>query len=72
MQHIIVYTNGDCSPYRATLCALERAVDISADRHARDFVMSLGHVQAPIVLATHRHWCGFPSDHIDNLAREVA
>jgi glutaredoxin-like protein NrdH len=78
MQHITVYTKPGCPQCRATLRALERAglnyetVDLNADPQARDFVMSLGHVQAPVVLASDRHWSGFRPDHIDDLAREVA
>jgi len=30
------------------------------------------HVQAPVVLASDRHWSGFRPDHIDDLAGEVA
>ena len=53
MQRITVYTKPACPQCRATPRALERAgldyeaVDISADTQARDFVMSLGHLQAP-------------------------
>jgi len=78
MQHITVYTQPGCAQCRATLRALERAgldyetVDLSTDPQARDFVMSLGHVQAPVVLANDRHWSGFRPDHIDDLAGEVA
>ena len=78
MHHITVYTTPGCVQCRATLRALERAgldyetVDLAADPQARDFVMSLGHVAAPVVLTEDRHWSGFRPDHIDDLAREVA
>ena len=78
MQHITVYTKPGCPPCRATLRALERAgldydiIDITADAEARDFVMSLGALQVPVVIAGERHSCGYRSDHIVDLASEVA
>jgi glutaredoxin-like protein NrdH len=75
---ITVYTQLACPQCRATLRALERAgldyetIDISTDPDARDFVMSLGYLQAPVVLADDRHWSGFRPDHIDDLARGAA
>jgi glutaredoxin-like protein NrdH len=63
---------------RATLRALVNAgldfdtVDISTDADARDFVMSLGHLQAPVVVAGDRHWSGFRPDHIGDLAHDAA
>jgi glutaredoxin-like protein NrdH len=78
MPRITVYTKPACPQCRATLRALERAgldyetIDISTDPQARDFVMSLGHLQAPVVVAADRHWSGFRPDHIDDLAHDVA
>jgi glutaredoxin-like protein NrdH len=78
MPSITVYTRPACPQCRATLRALERAgldyetIDISTDAQARDFVMSLGHLQAPVVVAGDRHWSGFRPDHIDDLARDAA
>jgi glutaredoxin-like protein NrdH len=78
MPSITVYTKPACPQCRATLRALVNAgldfdtVDISTDADARDFVMSLGHLQAPVVVAGDRHWSGFRPDHIDDLARDAA
>jgi glutaredoxin-like protein NrdH len=75
---VTVYTQPACPQCRATLRALERAgldyetIDISTDEQARDFVMSLGHLQAPVVIAGDRHWNGFRPDHIDDLAHDAA
>lgn len=78
MQHITVYTKPGCPPCRATLRALQRAgldyeaVDITTDAEARAFVMSLGALQAPVVIAADRHWSGHRPDHIADLARDIA
>ena len=58
--------------------ALDRAgleydlVDISADEEARDYVMALGYVQAPVVEANGEHWSGFRPDRIKGLASLAA
>lgn len=52
---ITVYTKPACVQCRATFKTLDslgigyRKVDISIDDEARDYVMSLGHLQAPVV-----------------------
>jgi glutaredoxin-like protein NrdH len=75
---VTVYTKPACPQCRATLRALENSgldyetIDISTDEQARDFVMSLGHLQAPVVVAGDRHWSGFRPDHIDDLAHDAA
>ena len=54
---ITVYTKPACVQCNATKKALDRAgldynlVDISVDDEARDYVMALGYVQAPVVEA---------------------
>jgi glutaredoxin-like protein NrdH len=78
MPRITVYTKPACPQCRATLRALERArldyetIDISTDTQGRDFVMILGHLQAPVVIAGDRHWSGFRPDHIADQARDAA
>ena len=39
-------------------------VDISVDSQARDYVMALGYLQAPVVVAGNDHWSGFRPDRI--------
>lgn len=78
MSSITVYTRPACGPCRATRSALDRqglsyeVVDISEDADARDFVMSLGHLQAPVVVANGEHWSGFRLDRIKALATRAA
>lgn len=42
-------------------------VDISTDPAARDYVIALGYLQAPVVVAGDQHWSGFRPDHIKAL-----
>ncbi|GAB86886.1 glutaredoxin-like protein NrdH (plasmid) [Gordonia rubripertincta] len=71
---ITVYTKPACVQCNATYKALDKqgleyeVVDISTDDAARDYVMSLGYLQAPVVVAGDEHWSGFRPDHIRRLA----
>ncbi|MFW0797621.1 glutaredoxin-like protein NrdH [Gordonia sp. CPCC 205515] len=75
---ITVYTKPACVQCNATYKALEKAgleytiVDISTDTDARDYVMGLGYLQAPVVVAGDDHWSGFRPDRIKHLAAAVA
>lgn len=76
--HITVYTKPGCVQCRATIRAFERAgatfttVDITADSEARGFVMSLGYLHAPVVVAGFAHWGCFRPDRITELIDGVA
>ena len=71
---ITVYTKPACVQCHATYKALDKqglnyhVVDISTDDAARDYVMSLGYLQAPIVVAGEEHWSGFRPDRVKALA----
>jgi glutaredoxin-like protein NrdH len=71
---ITVYTKPACVQCNATYKALDKqgtpyeTVDISEDAEARDYVMALGHLQAPVVVAGDQHWSGFRPDRIKALA----
>ncbi|WP_067658400.1 glutaredoxin-like protein NrdH [Nocardia harenae] len=75
---ITVYTKPACVQCNATYKALDKAgvdysvVDISQDDDARDFVMALGYLQAPVVVAGEEHWSGFRPDRIKALATVAA
>ena len=75
---VTVYTKPACVQCNATFKALDKAgityvkVDISADDQARDYVMALGHLQAPVVVAGGEHWSGFRPDRIKALAGVAA
>jgi glutaredoxin-like protein NrdH len=75
---ITVYSKPACVQCNATYRALDKlgaeytVVDISEDADARDYVMSLGHLQAPVVIADGEHWSGYRPDRIGALAERLA
>ena len=75
MSQITVYTKPACVQCRAVFRALDKAgieyrkVDISIDAEAREYVMALGYLQAPVVYAgPDNHFSGFRPDRIRTLA----
>ncbi|MFI2753762.1 glutaredoxin-like protein NrdH [Cellulomonas sp. P22] len=75
---ITVYSKPSCVQCTATYRALDKAgfayeiVDISQDSAARDYVVSLGHMQAPVVVADGEHWSGYRPDQIKALVERAA
>ena len=75
---ITVYSKPACVQCNATYRALDKmgleyaVVDISQDADARDYVMSLGYLQAPVVIVDGEHWSGFRPDQIKALAERLA
>jgi len=75
---VTVYTKPACVQCNATYKALDKqnvaydVVDISVDTEARDYVMALGYLQAPVVVAGNDHWSGFRPDRIKSLGGAVA
>jgi glutaredoxin-like protein NrdH len=75
---ITVYTKPACVQCNATYRALDKAgidydvVDITTDDSARDYVMSLGHLQAPVVVAGEQNWSGFRPERIKSLTQTAA
>lgn len=71
---ITVYTKPACVQCNATYKALDKQglayeiVDITEESEARDYVMALGYLQAPVVVAGGEHWSGFRPDRIKALA----
>jgi glutaredoxin-like protein NrdH len=73
--HVTVYIKPSCVQCDATHRALEKAgiectsIDITADADARDHVMALGYLQAPVVITdTGDHWSRFRPDRLAELA----
>ncbi|WP_287004773.1 MULTISPECIES: glutaredoxin-like protein NrdH [Gordonia] len=75
---ITVYTKPACVQCNATYKALDKqgieyeVVDITQDADARDYVMALGYLQAPVVVADDEHWSGFRLDRIKALSTRAA
>lgn len=75
---ITVYSKPACVQCNATYKALDkhgltyRVVDVTQDFDARDYVLSLGYLQAPVVVAGDHHWGGFRLDRIKALAHSAA
>ncbi len=74
---VTVYTKPACVQCNATYKALDKqgvdyeVVDITLDSDARDYVMALGYLQAPVVVTDEDHWSGFRPDKIDELASRL-
>ncbi|WP_158171123.1 glutaredoxin-like protein NrdH [Rhodococcus sp. JT-3] len=70
---VTVYSKPACVQCNATYRALDKAgidyaiIDITEDAEARDYVMGLGYLQAPVVVAGEEHWGGFRPDRIKEL-----
>lgn len=75
---ITVYTKPACVQCDATYKALEKngldyeVVNIVDDAEAHDYVMSLGYLQAPVVVVNEEHWSGFRPDRIKALVSQAA
>jgi len=79
MDMITVYTKPGCAQCDAvfrlldTLGAAYRKVDITADPDARDYVLALGYLRAPVVYAgPDNHFSGFRPDRLRALANPPA
>ena len=74
---ITVYSKPACVQCTATYRALDKleadydVVDISQDADARDYVMSLGHLQAPVVIVDGEHWSGYRPDRIKSVVESA-
>lgn len=78
MNTITVYTRPACGPCIATKVAMDKqgldydVIDISTNDEARDYVMALGHLSAPVVVAGDQHWSGFRPERIKAIKKGVA
>ncbi len=74
MSLITVYTKPSCVQCTATFKALDKQgiayqkIDITQDLEAREYVMSLGYLGAPVVYVSPAlHWSGFRPDRLARL-----
>lgn len=74
----IIYTKPACVQCTATKREFDKlgldydVLDITADPTARDLVLSLGYLSAPVVVSADGHWSGFRPDRIKALANQAA
>jgi len=73
-----VYAKPGCPQCTATCRALDKAgvtyelIDLAQDDDVRDYVVSLGHLQAPVVVVdADTHWSGYRPDRIAAVARDL-
>jgi glutaredoxin-like protein NrdH len=75
---VTVYSKPACVQCTATYTKLDNlginydVIDISQDQEAREYVMSLGHLAAPVVIAGDDQWAGYNPDKIVKLAQRLA
>ncbi len=73
---VTVYTKPGCVQCVATYRRLDtngvtyKAVDITKNPEALEYVRSLGHLAAPVVVAGDDHWSGFDPNKLDALTAE--
>lgn len=71
---VTVYSKPNCVQCDATKRALNKAgiaydvIDFTEDDDARATAVSLGYLQAPVVITSEDHWSGFRPDKIKALA----
>jgi len=75
MSQITVYTKPACVQRNATFKALDKRgieyqkIDVTENPEAREYVMSLGYLGAPVVYVSPTvHWSGFRPDRLARLA----
>lgn len=75
---ITVYSKPNCPQCAMTYRLLDQlgleyqAVDVTQDQEALEYILSLGHKQAPVVAAGQEHWSGYRPDRLKTLAKQPA
>lgn len=68
MTEVVVYTQPNCQPCKATLRRFNEA-SVTVIEHAaadyRDLLKAMGHQSAPVVMDGVSHWHGYRPDLID-------
>lgn len=74
---ITVYSKPNCPQCTMTYRLLDQlsleyqAVDVTQDQEALEYILSLGHKQAPVVIAgADNHWSGYRPDRLKTLAKQ--
>lgn len=68
MSEVVVYTQPNCQPCKATLRRFH-AAGVTVIEHAAadytDLLKAMGHQSAPVVMTGVKHWSGYRPDLID-------
>jgi len=68
MTEVVVYTQPNCQPCKATLRRFNTAgipiKELPAAEHA-GLLKAMGHLAAPVVMTGEKHWSGYRPDLID-------
>jgi len=68
MTEVVVYTQPNCQPCKATLRRFREAGVVVIENSAADYVdllKAMGHQSAPVVMTGVNHWHGYRPDLID-------
>lgn len=68
MTEVVVYTQPNCQPCKATLRRFREAGVVVKELAAADYVdllKAMGHQSAPVVMDGRKHWSGYRPDLID-------
>ncbi len=71
---ITIYSKPRCVQCDATYRAFDKlgvsyeVIDVSVDQESLDYIVSLGYMQAPVVVTPAGHWSGFRPDRIKAVA----
>lgn len=68
MTEVVVYTQPNCQPCKATLRRFTEAGVVVKELAAADYanlLKAMGHMQAPVVMTGVNHWHGYRPDLID-------
>lgn len=71
---VTIYTQNPCQPCRMTKKEFTKhgidfqEISIAENPEARDAVLALGYMQAPVIVTENGHWGGFRPDMIKELA----
>lgn len=75
---VTIYTQDPCQPCRMTKAQFEKKgivfqeIPIGQNPEARDAVLALGYMTAPVIVTENGHWGGFRPDKIAELVASKA
>jgi glutaredoxin-like protein NrdH len=70
---VTVYSIPNCVQCNSTRKVLDKhgieytVIDITKDENAREYVLSLGYMTAPVVVVDQEHWSGFRPDKLNSI-----